>query len=122
MKAKKILNTETEPISVSSLPVRPTASKELGGLGYTSSELRAAFDRLPLFIAERFNALIDDIEDGSLCASIETGIKDTHYLSTLFSDIKNGNFASYLSVGELSLLSALAEIKERLTALEEDRK
>ena len=122
MKATKLLNSEIEPICVASLPVRPTASRELGGLGYSSSELKAAFDRLPLFIIERFNALLDDISDGSLAAQIPTNISPSHSLAKMLEDIKCGNFASYLSIGDASLLSAIADIRERLSALEEGRK
>ena len=122
MKATKILNSEIEPICVASLPVRPTASRELGGLGYSSSELKAAFDRLPLFIIERFNALLDDISDGSLTAQIPTNISPSHSLANMLEDIKCGNFASYLSLGDVSLLSVIADIRERLSALEEGRK
>ena len=61
MNATKILNSEIESLKISSLPARPTAPTAFGGKGYTSKEMKEAFDKLPLFIIERFNRLIEDI-------------------------------------------------------------
>ena len=118
MKATKILKTETDPISVSSLPTRPTAPVALGGAGYSSKELQEAFDKLPLLIAERFNALLDDIESGALAEEIGTGIRDGHSLSNLFGDVKNGNFASYLQINGESLATQIASLNLRISRLE----
>lgn len=59
----KILPSEIADIKISSLPTRPTAPTSFGGKGYTASDMKAAFDRLPLFIIERLNALIDDVTE-----------------------------------------------------------
>lgn len=112
MNTTKILQTEIDEVSVASLPPRPTSPILRGGLGYTSVDMRAAFDRLPLLIIERLNTLISDIESGSIAEVISTGIDEEHTLNTLFSDIKNGNLASYLDVGGKSLATALAELRE----------
>lgn len=119
MNTTKILDEEIVNKKISSLPARPTSPVAFGGKGYTSSEMRAAFDSLALFIIERFNSLIDDIEssgDGSLADSVPTGISDSHTLRALFSDIRNGNFASYLDVGGTSLMSRLASIEEAINS------
>ncbi len=57
----KISASEISDLRISSLPLRPTASPQSGGSGYTAADMRAAFDRLPLFIIERLNSLIDDV-------------------------------------------------------------
>ncbi|MBQ7314885.1 MAG: hypothetical protein IJW83_02640 [Clostridia bacterium] len=59
----KILPSEIADIKIASLPTRPTAPTSFGGKGYTASDMKAAFDRLPLFIIERLNALIDDVTE-----------------------------------------------------------
>ena len=118
MKATKILKTEIDPISVSSLPTRPTAPVALGGAGYSSKELREAFDKLPLLIAERFNALLDDIDSGALAESIGTGVRDGHSLADLFRDLKNGNFASYLMINGESLATEIASLNHRISRME----
>jgi hypothetical protein len=121
MKAKRILAEEVASMTVSSLPARPTAPREAGGRGYSAAEMRAAFDRLPLYIIERFNRLIEDIEavgEGSLAASVRTGITELHTLTDLFDDIVNGRLASYLTVGDASLEYTLAQIQMRLDELE----
>ena len=114
MNTTKILDSEINDLKISSLPSRPTAPTAFGGKGYTSAEMKAAFDKLSLFIIKRFNMLLDDVssegEDG-LAAEIPTGISQGHTLSKLFSDIINGDFPVYLSMGEESL----AEMKERLS-------
>ncbi len=124
MKATKILNSEISNLKISSLPSKPTAPRSLGGKGYTAKEMKEAFDRLPLYIIERYNDLIDDIAklgDDSLSAAIKTGIKENHTLRALFSDIQSGELATYFNVfGEslvshlISIKSDIAEIKERL--------
>ena len=117
MRSKKINESEIESLKVSSLPTRPTAPAAFGGKGYTADELKAAFDALPLYIIEKFNSLIDDLttegEDGIL-ADILTGIKSGHTLRDMLSDIKSGDFVSYLAVGDLTLGEYLAKIKTDL--------
>lgn len=115
MNTTKILDSEINDLKIASLPSRPTAPTAFGGKGYTASEMKAAFDRLSLFIIKRFNSLLDDIAsdaEGSLSSEIPTGISDGHTLSDFLSDVLNGNLPLYLSMGEESL----AEMKERLSA------
>ena len=121
MKTKKILTEDISYMTVSSLPTRPTSPIALGGRGYSPTEMKAAFDKLPLFIIERLNSLLDDItgeNGGSVSDAIKTGFTDTHNLASLFEDIRNGNFASYLSVLGKNLSIQIAEILKRLDALE----
>lgn len=116
MKATKITDGEISDMRVSSLPTRPTAPTAFGGKGYTAQELKAAFDRLPLYIIEKYNELIDDIigTDGeSIADSIKTGINDTHTLSELFADVKNGNLSAYMK-------APVGTLAEYLTSLRAD--
>ena len=113
MNTSKILDSEISGLKVASLPTRPTAPQSFGGKGFTATQMKAAFDKLPLFIIERFNQLIDDIVSSgssSLAASVPTGISEGHTLRRLFLDILAGEFAKYLSVGEESL----SDMKERM--------
>ena len=122
MKTTKITEDQIKDLKISSLPTRPTAPTSYGGLGYSSAQMKAIFDALPLFIIERFNSLLDDLASvgtGSASESIPTGIKEGHTLAALFADVKNGNLASYLSVGGSSLLTAITDMSERLDRLEE---
>ena len=118
MKTNKILNTETEPYLISSLPARPNLPYASGGINYSSSDLREAFDKLPLLIVERLNSLISEIEDSSVCESIETGIMDSHTLADMFNDIKIGNFVWYLTMDGEPVSTILYGIMERLDRLE----
>ena len=110
---EKILAQDIDALRVSSLPTRPTAPSSFGGKGYTAAQMKEAFDRLPLFIIEKFNALIDAINgDGaeSVTDKIPTGIYSGHTLSGLLSDIKDGSFASYLDVYGKSLVERIEEL------------
>ena len=112
MKATKITNADITPLRVSSLPSRPTAPKAYGGLGYTAAQMKSAFDAFPMFLANKFNALMTDITatgENSMAAAMKTGISSGHTLYDMFLDIKSGDFA---------LMAALAELEERLSALE----
>ena len=63
MKSTKITENDIKNLKVASLPSRPTAPVAAGGAGYTSNQMKAAFDRLPLFIVDKINDIIDDIAE-----------------------------------------------------------
>ena len=122
MTAKQIKEGEIADLKVASLPTRPCAPTAFGGRGFTSVEMKAAFDRLPLFIIERFNALLEDISaEGkeSLAGEIKTGISEGHSLCELFSDLTDGRAAGYITVLGKSLALWAAEISEEIEALKE---
>ena len=122
MKAKKITKDDIYGLGVASLPTRPATPAAVGGKGYTPKELKEAFDRLPLYIIEQFNALIADIEavgEESLASAIKTGIREGHSLDQLFSDIKDGSLLFYIDAGGRSLATELEDIRSRLCRLEE---
>jgi hypothetical protein len=124
MNARKITDEQISGLRVSSLPTRPAAPASLGGKGYTAAEIKAAFDRLPLYIIARFNLLMEDIEaigDDSLAAAIKTGIYEGHSLNSLFEDIKSGEILSLIDSGGRSLASRLEDIEVRLSRLENRR-
>ena len=83
MNTKKITDSEREALCVASLPTRPTAPTAFGGKGYTASEMKAAFDRLPLRIIEGFNSLVEEIENGAVAELIAT----KEPFAALFSDL-----------------------------------
>lgn len=122
MNTTKILDSEINDLKISSLPSRPTAPTAFGGKGYTAAEMKAAFDKLSLFIIERFNMLLDDVcaeGDGSLADEIPTGISEGHSLSRLFSDIVNGDMPLYLSMGDESLSDMKTRLAEENASFEE---
>ena len=121
MNTKEIESTEIESMKISSLPTRPTARADWGGAGYSAAQMKAAFDALPLFIIDRLNSLITDIKaepSASVAGEIKTGIDSSPTLKNIFEDIVSGAFASYLTVGTVSLATQISEILERLEALE----
>jgi hypothetical protein len=122
MKTTKITSTEAEPLLIASLPTRPTAPGAFGGRGYTATEMKAAFDKLPLLIIERFNDLIGDIEDGEVCGSIPTGIDGAPTLAKLFAAFGEGALASVITYRDTTLtayLEALRKDVDRLLAAKE---
>ena len=99
MNTKKITEEEIADMKISSLPTRPNAPTSLGGRGYTASDMKAAFDTLPLYIIERLNSLIDELQSPdytSIASDIKTGIcGDDHSLHDLFNDIIDGSIFEY---------------------------
>ena len=117
MNTKKITTEEIKSLQISSLPTHPASDPLWGGGGLSSEQVKLAFDLLPLYIINRFNSLIDDVQGlgtGSLAASIPTGIKDGHSLYQLFRDIENGNLAAYIKVNGESLSTVLARLEEKV--------
>lgn len=114
MKSKKITDGEISAMKVASLPTRPTAPAAFGGKGYTATELKEAFDKLPLFLVERYNRLIGDIygEDGdSIADAIKTSITESHTLTDLFADIQSGSFTSYLAAPQGTVTEYLIKLR-----------
>lgn len=123
MKAKKIYPSDVKDLLVSSLPSRPTAPRALGGRGFSADDMKAAFDKLPLYVIERYNALIDDVRDlgdESLAAAIPTGIREGHMLASLFSDVESGELATYFSFLGKSLFSHMIGIYGEIDALKSE--
>ena len=122
MKTYKIIESERSDLKIASLPRRPTAPTAFGGKGYTQDQMKAAFDKLPLLIIERFNSLLDDIEregEGSIAESIKTGLEENHALKNFFDDIKNGNLATYLAVGNTTLIEKIYRLGEDIEQIKE---
>ncbi len=114
MRASKITEGNISDLKVASLPTRPTAPTSFGGKGFTATEMKEAFDKLPLYIIECFNDLIDSITDPpntSVASEIKTGISDGHTLSSMFSDIAGGNFITYLSAFDTTLAEYLLALR-----------
>ncbi len=117
----KITEDEIGDKKISSLPTRPNASTSLGGAGYGAAEMKEAFDKLPLFIIEKFNSLLDDISrtENGITDSINTGIYEMHTLSSLFKDITNGNFSAYLVSLDDTLDMQLLKLRRDINTLAE---
>lgn len=116
MKTLKITEGEIGPLKVASLPSRPTAPTSFGGKGYTATQMKEAFDRLPLLIIGRLNSLIGDLQDpdDGVSGVIPTGIREGHTLSDLFRDIESGDLCNYLSVRDGTLTEFLGALREEL--------
>ncbi len=120
MRSKKITEAEIADLKVAALPTRPNAATRYGGGGYSAADVKAAFDRLPLYIIEKYNLLIDDIlgeSNESISDAIKTNFTPTHTLANMLSDIPSGDFAYYLRVGDGYLNSVISELKEKLDAV-----
>ena len=117
-----ITQESIQKLRVSSLPTRPSSPSSAGGAGYSSYDIKCAFDALPMYIIEKYNELVASLHsvgDSALSAEIYTGLEEGHTLSQLFYDIKNGNLAAYMSVGEFTLATELAQLREKIKELEE---
>ncbi len=117
MTSTKINDADIANLKISSLPSRPTAPTAFGGRGYTASEMKEAFDKLPLYIIEKFNALLEDISahgDGSLADEIPTGIREEHSLYNFFCDIVSGAAAGYIKVIDMPLAEAIADLRREI--------
>lgn len=120
MTATRIMNGTKKENSVSSLPTHPTAPKAFGGLGYTSAQMKAAFDRLPHLLCDKFNALLDDIaatDDTSLAAAMPTGISSGHTLRQLFCDISDGSVLSYIKFEDTTLAAYIVALRNDVDKL-----
>ena len=117
MAISKITDSEISERLVEALPTRPNAPVSLGGKGYNANELKAAFDALPLLIAQRYNALIDGLQNNGgkeFSSLIETGIKESFTLEELFASIKNSSILDILLIDGEPLTVFLTRVKIEL--------
>ena len=115
MNTQKITESEIEDIKIASLPTRPTMPQAYGGIGYSSKDMKEAFDKLPLYVMERLNSLIGDIEAegaGGVCESIKTNMFEGHSLKDFFNDFLLGTAAGYMGIYDTNLLEYLTKIRE----------
>ena len=117
MTTKKITSDEIDQNAVSSLPTRPTASVAFGGKGYTSAEMKEAFDRLPKLIIERFNLLLSDLCDGQILEDIPTDIENLPTVRKLIGGIENEELSSAIMVFGTSLRSFLLKLRDDVDTL-----
>lgn len=115
----KIKNSDIEALKISSLPTRPTAAAAFGGKGYNATEMKEAFDKLPLHIVEKFNAFIDLMSaEGENSIYTKINISPNYTIYDLFLDISNGNLANMICVDADSVAVKILKIEERLAKLE----
>lgn len=117
MNATKITKAEVDAASVAALPTRPTASTAFGGKGFTSQEMKEAFDKLPLLVIRKYNTLIDDITSGLITNNVPTQIENLPMLKNVLGGIKDGKLADSLVVGESSLTYAISKMREEIRQL-----
>ena len=114
MKSHTITNEEIEALKVASLPNRPTAPEEYGGHGFTAKEMKAAFDRLPLYLVERFNDLVDDIQtesSDSILRSVKLGLGNGMTLYDFLLFFETGQILSIIPFGEENLSYYLVRLR-----------
>ena len=111
MTTKKITESEITPLSIASLPTRPTAPTAFGGKGFTSVEMKEAFDKLPLLAIARLNELIDDITTGRIAEAIPViGSERLDTLESLMAGIENGDLSNAIKVLGMPLSSTVGSI------------
>ena len=111
MTTKKITVDEIMENGVASLPTRPTAPTAFGGMGYTSIEMKEAFDRLPKLIIERLNLLLCDVEDGTILSDLPTGISSLPSLRDVIEGIDNERLCAAIMISGTSLRSFLLQLR-----------
>ena len=70
---EKINDSELDVRSVKKLSTTPTRKTPFGESGLTAEELKAKFDRMPRYVAERLNEIFEHIPDGKLASALKTG-------------------------------------------------
>ena len=120
---EKIAPEKIKELSISSLPTYPNTPASAGGAGYSSADIKQAFDALTLYVIEKYNDLVDAIKaegEGSITEEIHTGLGAGHTLSKLLNDIFSGSFAIYMRVNGTSLTTVLNRLDARLRKVEEE--
>lgn len=113
MSLRKITEDEVRALWVQRLSDTPNRYGRFGTAGLSASEVKAAYDALPLRIVERFNELVDVVERGELAELIPAAEGRT--LADFFRDVTSGELAAYLTAdGERSLSEIAALLDTHL--------
>ena len=83
--------------------------------------MKAAFDALPLYIMERLNDLIEEIEGEDFFSTLlgaPSGIREGHTLADLLQDVKSGALAEYLVIQDRTLTGIIEQLALRIGTLE----
>ncbi len=126
MSIRTITQEEILQNGVKNLPNRPSSPSLYSGRAMSADELRAAFDRLPTLIAERFNELLYatglfDSEDPreSFAELVATELFPNHSLAQFFMDVQSGAAAAYLNAdGENALADVISELRAAILHLQ----
>ena len=115
MKKYKISAEEFNKVSLTRISNTPSSPSQYNGARLGAEELKKRLDAPLELFRDKLNALVAFLlgeGDDSAVAHISTGIKEGHTISQMLEDIvsESADFASYLSVGEKSLLKRLEEI------------
>lgn len=128
MKEYKISAEEFSKASFSRLATRPNNRTAVGEGHMSAEELKRRFDKQGELFRAKFNALVSIInnrgEGDSLSDFMYTGILKDHTLTDLLADIvsDSGKFASYLSVGDMTLIEKLSKIASDFEQAREQNK
>ena len=113
----KISANEFARVSFERIATRPNIATSRGESGMSQEELKKRFDAPSRLLRDKFNALIALIagegDKDSLLDYLQTGIDEGKTLREVLADItaENGAFASYLSVGDMTLAKKLAQLE-----------
>lgn len=111
----KISAEEFNKVSLTRLSNSPSSPSQYNGARLGAEDLKKRMDAPLELFRDKLNALVAFLlgeGDDSAVAHISTGIKEGHTISQMLKDIisESAEFASYLSVGEKSLLKKLEGI------------
>ena len=111
----KISAEEFSKVSLTRLSNSPSSPSQYNGARLGAEDLKKRMDAPLELFRDKLNALVAFLlgeGDDSAVAHISTGIKEGHTISQMLKDIisESAEFASYLSVGEKSLLKKLEGI------------
>lgn len=126
MSIQQISYKELLENGVQALPNRPSTPSLYSGNAMSAHDLKAAFDRLPTLIAERFNDLLratglfdENDPKNSLAELISTDIFPEHSLAQFFEDVESGALALYLKAdGKNSLADVITALREELARVD----
>ena len=104
----KISGTDITDNGVSSLRQTPNRGSSYGRDNLTADELKARFDKLPAFIADKLNALIQSLYVGDFPLGSEKK-KEKKSISELLDSVGNGNLAAALKLSSDENAKSLVE-------------
>lgn len=123
MKKYKISAEEFNKVSLTRISNTPSSPSQYNGARLGAEDLKKRMDAPLELFRDKLNALVGFLlgeGDDSAIAHIDTGIYEGHTISQMLKDIvaESADFASYLSVGEKSLLESLEAIGESINKMD----
>lgn len=116
---ERITDEEIKRFGVANVSTTPTKKTPFGESGFTATDLKGRFDKLPTYLASKVNEIIDGMGDGSLAGNIQvSGQTVREVIEGLWNGVTAKKIKIVTPSGEVTLAEIASAMKKALDEME----